>query len=234
MKFDQIQFLQSLRGAQAVVLLSYLMVRRAMTVQELQLCTGLSEDALRPALKCLASKGLLEKQTGQHGRGVWLPAGDTFFGRVFQNPVKPDSGARSCSSSSKMTLLSTIEEEQQQEEQNPVKPEPRLAESTFERNPFSDNTPEQVAANLAACDAAGIREPKRTLIANERGVTPLAIEAHVRQCLAEGHLLGTAIYRLLHGWSYDSIYESEPVPRASYLEMLRARSDEEEKGDDNE
>jgi hypothetical protein len=228
MEYAQVQFLQSLRGAQALVLLAYLIVRRALTVKELRGFTGLSDDALRPALDSLASKGLLLKQTGQHGRVVWLPAGDTFFGHVFQNPVKPDSGG-SCSSSSNITaLVLTIEEEQEEEGQNPVKPERRLAESTFERNPFSDNTPEQVQANLAACDAAGIREPKRSAIANERGVTPMAIKAHVRQASAEGHLIGTAIYRLLHGWSYDRIYETEPVTRASYLDVLRARSDDDE------
>lgn len=206
MQFDQVQFLQSLRGAQAVVLLSYLMIGRAMTIEELQLCTGLSDDALRPALKCLASKGLLLKQTGQHGRGVWLPVGDTFFGRVFQNPVKPDSGALSCSSSNIKILSLPLQQEQEQEEQLPVKPDS--------------------AGVLAVLDAVGVREPKKSKLARLDHVTVELINGHVKECQDKGLQIGTAIYRIENNWPVRVVEDRRKTKLISKINYLRERSKE--------
>ena len=85
-------FLQSLRGAQAMIVLAYLMIQRAMSIDELCGCTGLGDDSVRAAVKGMASKGLLYKQVGEHGRVLWIPQGDTLFSSfVFQNPTMSDS-----------------------------------------------------------------------------------------------------------------------------------------------
>lgn len=106
---------------------------------------------------------------------------------------RPFEGSSSCSSSNRKELIFTREEEEQESE--------KRAERAFE-NEFYE-------ANLIACDKANIREPKRTMIAQARHVTPKFIEAHVRQSMAEHRPLGTAIYRILHEWSYDPKYENE-------------------------
>jgi biotin operon repressor len=86
-------FLQSLRGNQAVIALAYLLVRQAMTIEQLEALTGISNDTVRSAVKGLAAKGLLFEQRGAHGRATWFPVGGTFFAQLTQNPKTSDSGA---------------------------------------------------------------------------------------------------------------------------------------------
>jgi hypothetical protein len=50
--------------------------------------------------------------------------------------------------------------------------------------------------NLAALDAAGIREPARSDLARLAHVTPELVQAHVRECGS----LGLAIYRIKNDW----------------------------------
>lgn len=91
-------FLQSLRGVQPTIMLAFLLLRRAMTVEDIQVFTSLSDDAIRPAMNAMAAKGWFVKQTGERGKAIWVPNGDTFFGRLFtqynriQNPLPADSG----------------------------------------------------------------------------------------------------------------------------------------------
>jgi len=85
-------FLQSLRGVQPMIVLAYLLVRNAMTIDQLITCTGLSDDSIRAAIKSMAAKNLLFKQIGEHGRVTWVPVGGTFFGNIIQSPLKADSG----------------------------------------------------------------------------------------------------------------------------------------------
>ena len=91
-----VQFLQSLRGAQATIFLAYLLVRRGMTIRELCDTTGLSDDAIRSGVRGLEVKGLLFKQVGEHGKVSWLLRGETFFGLRIesQNPEKPEAALR--------------------------------------------------------------------------------------------------------------------------------------------
>jgi len=171
-------FLQSLQGKQSLIVLAFLIVRRAMTLEELETRTGLNNDTVRSAVRGLASKGFLFMQRGERGRQTWLPAGDTFFGRlVGQNPKISDSGS---SSSSEIKLSSNLQEQEQEQ-----------AES------------EKIGFCLAACDEVGIRDPKRKTIARLDHVTPEFIRGHVEQCRADGLGLGTAIHRIEYNWVLD-------------------------------
>src|SRR5262245_10168574 len=91
-KMDLNVFLQSLRGNQPAIVLTFLLIQRAMTIAELQVRTGLNSDTVRDAVKGLAAKGLLYMQRGEHGKQTWLPVADTFFGWLFgQNRKFSDS-----------------------------------------------------------------------------------------------------------------------------------------------
>lgn len=185
-------FLQSLRGNQALILLAFLAVRRGMTIEELEGTTGLHNDTVRTAVRGLAAKGLLHKQRGEHGRQTWLPAADTFFGVLLnQNPKTSDSG-----SSSSRVFQNSLPLQEEQEEQ---------AES------------ENFGLCLRACDDVGIREPKRSEIAQLEHVTPSFIRAHVAQAKREGFQIGTAIYRILNNWEVPIVVRvDEPDVNKAY------------------
>lgn len=174
-----------------MIFLAFLLVRHAMTISELSELTGLSDDSIRPAVKSLAAKGLLFKQLGEHGRTTWLPAGDTFFGHIFQNPQKPDSGTVLSSSSAINQKLLPIVKEQEEEE-------PESAKTGF---------------CLKACDEAGIREPKRSKIAHLQHVSPEFISAHVAQGKAQGVALGTVIFRIENNWEVNERFMKKPITR---------------------
>jgi len=184
-------FLQSLRGNQALVVLAYLAVQRAMTLEELEGLTGLHNDTVRTAVRGLAAKGFLHKQVGERGRQTWLPAGETFFGRlVGQNPKTSDSGS---SSSSVVRVSLPLEEEQ-------------------EEPPESEN----FGFCLRACDEVGIREPKRSQIARLDHVTPEFIRAHAKQAKDEGLAVGTAIYRIINNWDVVTPAQVSEEKAAAY------------------
>ncbi len=60
------------------------------------------------------------------------------------------------------------------------------------------------AANLRALRAAGIRDPAAARLARLPHVSPAYIAAHVELANAQGFALGTAIYRIEHGWPLRS------------------------------
>jgi DNA-binding MarR family transcriptional regulator len=188
-------FLQSLRGSQALVVLAFLIVRQGMAVAELSAATGLNDDTVRTAIKALAKKGNLLRQRGAHGREVWIPAGQTLFAlagqnpktsdsAAFQNPKTSDSGKILLSSSSVQADSLLLEEEEEEE------------------SPESEN----FGLCLRACDAVGIREPKRSKISRLPRVTPEFIRAHVEWGRAQGVPLGTVIYRIEHEWTPPTKY----------------------------
>ncbi len=184
-----------------MIFLAFLLVRHAMTIGELSEWTGLSDDAIRPAVKSLAAKGLLFKQTGEHGRTTWLLRGETFFGHVFQNPQKADSAALISSSSSYKTQLSSTEEEEQEEEPESAK----------------------IGFCLKACDEAGIREPKRSQLSRLEHVTPELISAHVAMAKAEGQGIGTAIFRIEHNWPVSKKFFEPQLTREEMIKQKVAR-----------
>lgn len=81
-------FMQSLRGNQPLIVLAFLLIRSALTIEQLEALTGLHNQTVRAAVKGLASKGLLFKQVGEHGRATWLPEGGTFFAKLFDQNTK--------------------------------------------------------------------------------------------------------------------------------------------------
>jgi hypothetical protein len=206
---QSINFLQSLRGAQPLVVLAYLMIRRAMTIDELETFTGLDNDTLRKAVKSLAAKGILARQTGRHGRTVWLPAADLLpldVGIGKQNPKISDSTS---SSSSLFPPVPTIREEQEEEEEAPES--------------------ENFGLCLQTLDAAGIREPKATQLARLEWVTVAYIEAHIKQALSQGHEIGTAIHRIEHNWPIREERSKGYVVPPEYAYLVN--HDEEDEGD---
>lgn len=60
---------------------------------------------------------------------------------------------------------------------------------------------------LEALDRAGIREPKRSEIAQDRRVYPELVEYHVKTAPN----CGMAIYRILHGWKIRSGWQAESM-----------------------
>lgn len=190
MEFEHAQLLQSLRGSQPVILLAFLLVREAMTVKDLQGCTGLSDDALRTALNALKGKGLLVTQCGEHGRVTWLPGGASLFAKLAQSPTMSDSGARSSCSSNMVLKSLPLQQQQQQRRQSPK---------------FTDSAAVDPKV-LAALDAAKIREPKRGELARLPHVTAQLIVAHVATCES----LGTAIYRIANDWPAPARKAAKP------------------------
>lgn len=76
MSADPGLFLRSLDGSMAKVVLALLFERGGMTVEELELRTGLSAKTLRKSLHTLASSmyGMVASQRGAHGRVLWMPS----------------------------------------------------------------------------------------------------------------------------------------------------------------
>lgn len=186
---------QSLRGSQAVVVLAFLLLRTALSVEDLVEVTGIDPDTVRKSVKGLAAKGNLVKQVGPHGRTLWLPVGQTLFALADQgagpvdveprqSPKTSDSGAlRSSSSPSLPASLPIVNQEEEES-----------AES------------ENFGLCLQACDDCGIREPKKTRLAGLRHVTPEIIRGHVAQGRAQGVPLGTVIYRIENDWLVEPKY----------------------------
>jgi len=184
MDAEMITLINGLRGAQAVIILVYLAARRAMTLKDLQLWTGLSDDYLRPALKSLVGKNQLFEQKGEHGRTVWLVTGETLF--MSQNPLLADSGSTTttteekiCSENHVVVVADT---------QNPL-----LADSGCDRQYQTFGV--TFEANLKKCRREGIGEPAASIISELAWVSPEYIEAHIRS-LRPGDSKGLAILRM--------------------------------------
>lgn len=181
-----ITLIQSLRGSQAVLALAFLIVKMAMTVEDLRKVTGLNKDTIYDALQAMSGKGMIFMQRGEHGRQTWLPAGGTFFGLAFdQNRKTSDSG-----SSSSIVISNSLPIEEEQEE-----------------SPESEN----FRFCLAACDEVGIRKPKREKIARLEHVTPEFIREHVKTAKAQGFPIGTAIFRIENNWELEDFSAVEAV-----------------------
>ena len=90
---DISNFLQGLQGVQPVVVLAFLAIRTALSLDDLQIATGKDSDAITRAVKGLEGKGFLVRQVGAHGKRYWLPASASFFGVLGQTPLKAESGA---------------------------------------------------------------------------------------------------------------------------------------------
>ena len=224
--------LQGFRGGQGLVVLAYLMIRQAMYISEIESVTGLSNDAASSAVKALMGKGMLVKQTGEHGKASYLPVSDSFFGLLVdgalflpgQNPVLPDSATTTTTAIGKGYLTSDLVVAAVR--QNPVKPEPgrrdpyemrkmreaQRAQADRERAEALEGQGVPYRENLKACRLYGIGEPMASSLAGMSHVTPALIIDHVRS-LRDGETLGLAIVRI----------RSDEMPRA-WVEEIREQA----------
>ena len=189
-------FLQSLRGNQPMIVLAFLLIRTALTIEDLEAATGLHNDTVRAAVKGLASKDMLFKQTGEHGRVTWLPRGDTFFGRIMhQSPKSSDSGDDD-------VVVVMVEEKN------------LLSTSTSIMAQSPKTSDSGLTADDRACQAAladaGIRGKKAKSLIKLPWVTLEYIKAHHQwvQTVPWDNPAGMMVYR---------IEGEEPAPDASEL-----------------
>lgn len=181
---ETIMFMQSLRGNQPLIVLAFLLVRAAMSIEQLEALTGLHNDTVRAAVKGLNAKGLLYKQVGQHGRQVWLPVGGTFFAKLFdQNPKTSDSAD--------VVVVVGLEES---------KLNKLTSTTTSRQNPkTSDSTlsDDQKAALKLLIDFGVLRQKALHLCALE-WISAQYVQAHIEQLRGEtwDNPAGMLIYRI--------------------------------------
>ena len=187
MQFENpLTFVRSLKGAPVSILFAFMFAGKTLSNSELQQWTGYKDDAITPALKLLCSLGWL---IAQSARGPWCLAD----GR--QLPLMEISGLNgfnpscSSSSSSKLNIPSYLEEQEELE---------------------LSGLNGYLLENKNTLDEVGVREPKRSMLAKLKHVTPQFIQAHVRQCKAEGLEIGTAIYRIQNNWAAAERYQTHP------------------------
>jgi len=191
-----------------MIVLAYLLVRSAMTIEQIATCTGLSDDSIRPAVKSMASKGLLFKQVGEHGRVTWVPVADTFFGQIMsQDPPSADAGVQSPRLADSGALIVVNVESEESKLFRPTSTtnraqSPRLADSGGEI--LSERTIVKDADDIAAClallNGGGIFGKKADEIAEDWHIMPDDIRAHLAWVKTEtwGNSAGMVIYRLLN------------------------------------
>lgn len=201
-------FLQSLRGVQPMIVLAYLLVRNAMTIEQLVTCTGLSDDAIRGAVKSMAAKNLLFKQVGEHGRVTWVPVGGTFFGKIMnQSSLTADSGSQSPLAADSGALIVVNVESEESEylrattTTNRVQ-SPLIADSGGEILSVKTIVKDEndIAACLAVLYEAGIFGKKADEIAEDWHISVEMIKAHLAWGKTEkwDNVNGMVIYRLLN------------------------------------
>ena len=182
-------FIRSIKGAPASVLWALLLTRRPMTNLELQRWTGYGPDSITGATRVLVDLGWL---VGLSSYGPWsLAAGRQL--PLMDAPAQvlaPSSDliGTTLSSSSILESAKSLVKEEEKEDTNFVK-------------------------NLHALLDAGIREPTAGRLARLLHVNPEYVAAHVEHANAQGFPLGTAIYRIEHGW---------PVPHKKAILSVEA------------
>jgi hypothetical protein len=201
---------------QALVIFAYLLVRTGMLMQEIEMITGLSTDTATKAVKSLIGKGLLVKQTGRHGKAVYLPIADSFFGLLNNGQIfLPEQNPQIADSVSTTTTTIGREIIDNEEVVVAVRQTPQIADSRNKNDPYELKKAREihrgeldrerrtvleeygipVNANLKACQLFGIGEPAASELSELKHVTPQLIEAHVRS-LVQGETKGLAIVRI--------------------------------------
>ena len=167
-------FVRSMKGAPASVLLALLLARRPMTNRELQRWTGYSEESVSMATGLLVDIGWI---SALGPRGPWTLGGGRQVPLMQTSPLEIQDSA----------APSRVETD---------------AESVHNGNPEAaeDVEDERVVRTLHALYDAGITEPTAGRLARLPHVSPEYVSEHVEQANAQGFTLGTAIYRIEHGW----------------------------------
>lgn len=199
--------LRSYKGAPISVLIAFMVTRQQMTALELQQWTGYKGDNITTAVRLLTADGWLSARSP---RGPWCLCEGMQLPLMNADSdligVMPSS---SSSSNRTWNVPSNLQEQEEQDESDLI-------------------------GVVAALDAAGIREPKRSTLAKLEHVTAEMITAHVEQCKAEGLEIGTAIHRIQYNWAYEVPRAKQPKKAPDVLsfkiDQLRARaqSDDEE------
>jgi Fic family protein len=64
---------------QALIILAFYLVKTGMSLQEIELATGMSNDTAAKAIKALVNKGILSKGRGPHGKAFYSPTTNIFL-----------------------------------------------------------------------------------------------------------------------------------------------------------
>lgn len=80
-------FVRSLNNSAAKILISFLLARTALGIDDLREWTGLKRETLYGSLDILRGSGIVERQIGEHGKHIWVPSGD-FLPGIFQMSTK--------------------------------------------------------------------------------------------------------------------------------------------------
>lgn len=184
-RIETARLLQGLTGSQPIILLAFLMIGQAMTIQDLCDVTGKDDDALRRGLKKLKAKGYLELQRGEHGRQVWLPAGDLLPGiQDDQLPHFTESGAT--------TTTIKLREGKSQGKTAAAADLNRRQLPYFKQADLDQDE----KAIWRALRKIGVGEPMRTRLARETRYTVAHVWAHGLYGAREGLDIGLIIHRI--------------------------------------
>ncbi|MGA2490210.1 MAG: hypothetical protein ABSF99_08490 [Anaerolineales bacterium] len=186
---------RELRGSPLTILVAIILLEQSnqvpVTAQLLQDVTGYGEHTITDSLRALTSP---TRQIVIRVAGGWRIAQGFQMPLEIQNREKCDFEPQNreirgfgASSSSCSLTINNIKDSEEQEE--------RISENREFRgfDIFREN--HELAIKL------GIADPKASQLAGMPSVTPELIQAHVDQVISEGRPLGTAIYRLMHGWA---------------------------------
>ncbi len=183
-----LSLIRELRGSPLTVLIAILLLEQGgqipVTAQALKDTTGYKDHTITDSLR------ILENPTRQfivRITGGWRISSGFQLPLTFQDENRDIRGfdVSSCSSSNRKSKEIVNGEEQE----------------IIEIRDIRDS--DAFRANYKKALALGIRDPKASLMAALPNVTPDYIQAHVDQIKDDGHPLGTAIYRILHGWSIE-------------------------------
>lgn len=171
---------RELRGSPITVLVAIMLLERAgqvpVTAQLLKDVTGYRDHTITD---CLRTLSLPTRQIVVRALGGWRLANGINLVLPLENREYRESLSSSSSSLNKKEQSLLSEQEQER----------------VENREYRDSSVHRKAIEL------GIHEPKASEIAGLVHVTAEYIEAHIKQAQDEGHLIGTAIYRITHGWA---------------------------------
>ena len=174
--FDpSIKLVRTLKGAPLSILMILRLIGQPATAEYLERTSGYTDKPVNAALLLLEEYGLISR----NGRYSW----------------------QICDGVQQLPLMNLISEPSQEEnpdsqgEENLSSDEDNSDSFGGTRN-LSESELFRVSENLAACDAADIREPKRSRLSKMPHVTAALIRYHVQTALN----IAMAIYRIEHNW----------------------------------
>lgn len=198
--------LRSIKGAPAGALLALLLARRAMTNSELQDWTGYSGETLAGALRVLVNLGWVTA----HASGASSFARDGLL-PVSDAPPRPAESNEPADDESASVPEDLAPEDEPADETDP------------ESDAEEDEIPEDPDVRRAL-KQAGIREPAASRLAVLPHITPRLVRDEVAKAYADGRPIGSAIYRLEHGWGRtDRRLRERQRRRQAYLEDIIQR-----------